>query len=64
MNPDVFQPKTFPIFRGIIPQNFSEQTNKNTDRLTHSLIDWRFYRSDVRKARFKEYYSDMNLIQS
>ena len=44
-NPDVFQPKTFPIPRGIIPQNFSllgftvseelgnKQTNSLTDRL-------------------------------
>ena len=51
-NPDVFQPKTFPIPRGIIPQNFSslgfavseELGNKQTNTQTHSLTDWRFYR--------------------
>ena len=53
-NPDVFQPKTFPIPRGIIPQNFislgfavSEelgniQTHTHTHKLTHSLTDWCF----------------------
>ena len=42
-NPDVFQPKTFPIPRGIIPQNFSslgfavseELGNIQTHKLTH-----------------------------
>ena len=42
-NPDVFQPKTFLIPRGIIPQNFSslgfavseELGNKQTNRQTH-----------------------------
>ena len=42
-NPDVFQPKTFSIPRGIIPQNFSslgfavleELGNKQTNTLTH-----------------------------
>ena len=51
-NPDVFQPKTFCIPRGIIPQNFSslgfavseELGNKHPNRQTDSLIDWRFYR--------------------
>ena len=51
-NPDVFYPKTFPIPRGIIPQNFSllgfavseELGNKQTNTQTHSLTDWRFYR--------------------
>ena len=45
-NPDVFQPKTFPIPRGIIPQNFSslgfavseELGNKQTHKLTHILL--------------------------
>ena len=45
-NPDVFQPKTFPILRGIIPQNFrslgfavSEQLgNIQTDRQTGAFI--------------------------
>ena len=44
-NPDVFQPKTFPIPRGIIPQNFSslgfavseELGNKQTNTQTNSL---------------------------
>ena len=46
--PDVFQPKTFPISREIIPQNFSslgftvskefrEQTSKQTDTFTDRL---------------------------
>ena len=51
-NPDVFYPKTFPIPRGIIPQNFSllgfavleELGNKQTNKHTNSLTDWRFYR--------------------
>ena len=51
-NPDVFQPKTFPIPRGIFPQNFillgfavsEELGNKQTHTQTHSLTDWRFYR--------------------
>ena len=51
-NPDVFQPKTFPIPREIIPQNFSllgftvseELGNIQTDKLTHSLTDWCFER--------------------
>ena len=46
-NPDVFQPKTFPIPRRIIPQNFrslgfavseelgNKQTNTHTNSLTH-----------------------------
>ena len=46
-NPDVFQPKTFCIPRGIIPQNFSslgfavseELGNKQTNKQTHSLTD-------------------------
>ena len=45
-NPDVFQPKTFPIPRGIIPQNFSslgftvleELGNKQTHSLTDRLV--------------------------
>ena len=48
----VFQPKTFPIPRGIIPQNFKslgfavseELGNIQTDKLTHSLTDWSFDR--------------------
>ena len=52
MNPDVFQPKTFLIPRGIIPQNFrslgfavsEELGNKQTNKHTNSLTDWRFYR--------------------
>ena len=51
-NQDVFQPKTFLIPRGIIPQNFSslgfavseELGNKQTNKQIHSLTDWRFYR--------------------
>ena len=51
-NPDVFQPKTFPIPRGIIPQNFSslgfavseELGNIQTHKLTHSLTNWCFDR--------------------
>ena len=47
-----FQPKTFSIPRGIIPQHFSslvfavsqELGNKQTHRLTHSLTYKRFYR--------------------
>ena len=46
-NPEVFQPKTFLIPRGIIPQNFSslgfavseEIGNKQTSKETHSLTD-------------------------
>ena len=48
-NPDVFQPKTFSIPRGIIPQNFSslgfavsEELGKiQTDTQTDSLTDRR-----------------------
>ena len=51
-NPDVFQPKTFCIPGGIIPQNFSslgfavseELGNKQTNTQTHSLTDWCFDR--------------------
>ena len=51
-NPDVLQPKTFSIPRGIIPQNISslrfavsEEFGKiQTDRQTDSLTDWRFER--------------------
>ena len=55
-NPDVFQPKTFSIPRGIIPQNFSllgfavleelgnKQTNNQTNKQTDSLTDWCFDR--------------------
>ena len=51
-NPDVFQPKTFSIPRGIIPQNFSslgfavsqELGNKQTHTQTHSLTFYCFDR--------------------
>ena len=54
-NPNVFQPKTFPIPSGIIPQNFSslgfavseELGNIQTQRLTHSLTDWCFDREII-----------------
>ena len=50
--PDVFQPKTFLIPRGIIPQNYSllgfaileKLGKKQIDRQTESLTDWHFYR--------------------
>ena len=50
-NSDIFYPKTFLFPRGIIPKNFSslgfavseELGNKQTNRLNHSLTDWRFY---------------------
>ena len=50
-NPDDFYPKTFSIPRGIIPQIFSslgfavsDDSDKQTDKLTHSLTDWCFDR--------------------
>ena len=51
-NTDVFQPKSFQILRGIIPQNFSslgfavweKLGNRQTDRQTHSLTDRCFTR--------------------
>ena len=61
-NPDVFQPKTFSIPRGIIPQNFSslgfavleELRNIQTHRQTHSLTDWRFLEcTDSRGGKIK-----------
>ena len=51
-NPDIFQPKTFPMPRGIIPHNFrslgfavsEELGNKLTNKQTHSLTSYCFYR--------------------
>ena len=51
-NPDAFQPKTFSIPTGIIPQNFKllgfavseELGNKQTNKQTHSLTDCCFDR--------------------
>ena len=48
-NPDVFQPKTFSIPKGIIPQNFRSlgfavSEEQGTSKQTHSLTDWCFDR--------------------